>query len=115
QTRPVAGHAHQIVEQAEALGLEASLLDAAALKQLEPHTRINALGAILFKCDAHLYPNKLMSGLLSVLQKSGVRLVRNAPVTGFEKNGTMVKKVITPREDLDADTVVIATGAWSRE
>ncbi len=115
QTRPVARHAHHIVEQARELGLEASLLDAAALKQLEPNTRINALGAILFKCDAHLYPNKLMAGLLSVLQQSGVRLVRDARVTGFEKNGTMVKKVITPREDLDADTVVIATGAWSRE
>ena len=115
QTPPMAEHAKHIVEQAGTLGLEASLLSAAELRQLEPHTKINALGAILFKCDAHLYPNKLMHGLLSRLQQNGVRLVRNSPVTGFEKNGTMVKKVITPHEDFDADTVVIATGAWSRE
>ena len=115
QTQPVAEHAHHTVEQARALGLEASLLDAAELRQLEPHTKINALGAILFKCDAHLYPNKLMQGLLSLLQQNGVRLVSSAPVTGFEKNGAMIKKVITPREDFDTGAVVIATGAWSRE
>lgn len=115
QTQPVAEHAHHVVEQARVLGLETALLNAAELRQLEPHTKINALGAILFKCDAHLYPNKLMKGLLSLLQQNGVRLVRSAPVTGFEKNGTMVKKVITPREDFNAGAVVIATGAWSRE
>jgi D-amino-acid dehydrogenase len=115
QTQAVAEHAHHIVEQAKTLALEASLLNAAELRQLEPHTKINALGAILFKCDAHLYPNKLMQGLLSLLQQNGVRLVSSSPVTGFEKNGTTIKKVITPREDFDADAVVIATGAWSRE
>ncbi len=115
QTQPVAEHAYHTVEQARALGLEALLLNAEELRQLEPHTKINAIGAILFKCDAHLYPNKLMQGLLSLLQQNGVKLVGSAPVTGFEKNGTTVKKVITPSEDFDAAAVVIATGAWSRD
>ncbi len=114
QTQAVAAHARDTVEQARSLGLEASLLDADALQRLEPHTRINALGAILFKCDAHLYPNKLMQGLLSLLRQNGVKLVSGTPVTGFEKNGTAIKKVITPAADFDAGAVVIATGAWSR-
>ena len=115
QTQAVGAHAHHTVEQAGTLGLEASLLNAEQLRQLEPHTKINAIGAILFKCDAHLYPNRLMQGLLLLLNQNGVKLVSNAPVTGFEKNGTRVKKVITPHEDFDAKAVVIATGAWSRE
>ncbi|HRN56832.1 MAG TPA: FAD-dependent oxidoreductase, partial [Agriterribacter sp.] len=114
QTRAVAAHASHTIEQAKSLGLEASLLDADALQRLEPHTRINALGAVLFKCDAHLYPNKLMQGLLSLLRQNGVKLVSGTPVTGFEKNGTIIKKVITPAADFDAGAVVIATGAWSR-
>ncbi|HRQ50545.1 MAG TPA: FAD-dependent oxidoreductase, partial [Agriterribacter sp.] len=81
---------------------------------LEPHTRINALGAVLFKCDAHLYPNKLMQALLSLLRQNGVHLVGGTPVTGFDKKGTVIKKVITPVADFDAGAVVIATGAWSR-
>ena len=94
QTHAVAEHARHIVQQAGSLGLEASLLDAAALQQVEPDTTINAMGAILFKCDAHLYPNKLMQGLLSQLKQHGVRLVSGTTVTGFEKNGASIKRVL---------------------
>lgn len=115
QTHAVAEHARHIVQQAGSLGLEASLLDAAALQQVEPDTTINAMGAILFKCDAHLYPNKLMQGLLSQLKQHGVRLVSGTTVTGFEKNGASIKRVLTPDAYFDTHMVVIATGAWSRE
>lgn len=115
QTRAMAEHAEHIVQQAGSLGLEASLLDAAALQQLEPDTTINAIGAILFKCDAHLYPNKLMQGLLSQLKQHGVKLVSGTTVTGFEKNGASIKRVLTPDAYFDTHMVVIATGAWSRE
>ena len=115
QPPAMAEHAQHIVQQAGTLRLEASLLDATALQQLEPDTTINAIGAILFKCDAHLYPNKLMQGLLSQLKQNGVKLVGGTTVTGFEKNGAAIKKVLPPQADFDAETVVIATGAWSRE
>lgn len=115
QTRAMAEHAQHIVQQAGSLGLEASLLDSAALQQLEPDTIINAIGAILFKCDAHLYPNKLMQGLLSQLKQNGVKLLGSTRVTGFEKNGTSIKRVFAADTDIDAEMVVIATGAWSRE
>lgn len=115
QTQAAAEHAHHLAERAKQLELETTLLNAAELQEMEPHTKINALGAILFKCDAHLYPEKLMHGLLSILRQNGVQLVKGALATGFEKNGSAIKKVITPSGDFDADTVVIATGAWSRE
>lgn len=108
-------HAHHTVEKALELGLDTLLLNAEQLQQLEPHTKILAKGAILFKCDAHLYPQKLMSGLIALLQKKGVRLIGNQPVTGFEKNGISVKKVISGDTAYDADEIIITTGAWSRE
>lgn len=115
QTTAAAEHAHHIVETAQSLGLDAVFLESTALQQMEPQTRINALGAILFKCDAHLYPNKLMHGLITLLKQKGVKLVNDSCVTGFESNGAVIKKVLTVNGSIDADAVVIATGSWSRE
>jgi D-amino-acid dehydrogenase len=116
QTAEKAEHAHHTVEQAHALGLtDTKLLDYNALQSLEPHTKINAKGAILFNCDAHLYPNKLMKGLIALLQQRGVQLMSGEEVLRFEKQGDTLKKVITRKNAWEADAVVIATGSWSRE
>lgn len=115
QTMPVAEHAHHTVEKARALGLDVELLDYNALQAKEPETKINALGAIYFKCDAHLYPNKLMNDLLQHLTNAGVQLIKNASVKKFEKQHGHIAKVITDTQAFDVDEVVIATGSWSRE
>ena len=115
QTEPVAEHAHHLVDKAHELGLDTVLLNAEELQQLEPHTNIKALGAILFKCDGHLYPQKLMHGLLHILREKGVQLLGNEEVVRFEKSGTKIQKVITAKNAYEAEDIVIATGAWSRE
>jgi len=115
QTQAAAEHAHHTVEKAHQLGLDVDLLDAKGLQEKEPHTRVNGLGAIFFKCDAHLYPNKLMKSLIGLLQTSGVELLPQEEVKRFETTGGSVKRQITPLNTFEADAVVIATGSWSRE
>ena len=115
QTEAMAEHAHHTVEKARSLGLDTALLSYEELQKLEPQTKINGLGAIFFKCDAHLYPNKLMKSLLAYLQQQGVQLVSGEEVNRFEKSNHSVTKVITAKNTYEADEVVIATGAWSRE
>jgi D-amino-acid dehydrogenase len=131
QTRAAAEHARHTVEKAHALGLsDTELLDQQALQEKEPHTRINGLGAIFFRCDAHLYPDKLMHGLLDLLRSSGVELLPNREVVRFETGNGAVKRLITQKptkeassvrtdisalEAFEADMVVVATGSWSRE
>lgn len=115
QTQPVAEHAHHVVEKAKSLGLDTELLNYDELQKLEPQTKLNALGAIIFKCDGHLYPNKLMKGLQQLLSQRGVKFVANEEVTGFEKAKGRVAKVMTSKNVYDLDEVVIATGAWSRQ
>jgi D-amino-acid dehydrogenase len=115
QTEKAAEHAHHTVEKAHELGLDAVLLSYEELKKLEPHTKINGLGALFFKCDAHLYPNKLMKGLIALLRQRGVQLLPNEEVINFEKKEGAVKKVITNMQAHDADAVIMATGSWSRE
>jgi D-amino-acid dehydrogenase len=116
QTQSGADHAHHMVHKAHELGLlDTELLSYDQLQQLEPHTKINAIGAVWFKCDAHVYPNKLMQQLIADLKQKGVRLVGNEEVTGFENGNGSITKVITEKTTYDADTVVIASGSWSRE
>src|ERR1700722_12412803 len=95
QTPAGAEHARHTVEKAHQLGLaDTELLDHKSLQELEPHTRVEGLGAIFFRCDAHLYPDKLMRGLIGHLRAAGVNLVAGAEVRGFEKGGGVVRRVI---------------------
>ena len=116
QTEKGGDHAKHVMHRAHELGLtDTVLLDAAALQALEPHTKIEAKGAVWFKCDAHLYPNKLMIQLIADLKNKGVRFVLNDEVIGFEKSHQQVTQVKTNTQVIDADAVVIAAGSWSRE
>jgi D-amino-acid dehydrogenase len=131
QTEAAAEHARHTVEKAHAIGLtDTELLDKHSLQEKEPHTRVNGLGAIFFRCDAHLYPNKLMHGLLDLLRSTGVELLPNREVLRFETGNGAVKRLITQKptkavssvrtdisaqEAFEADMVVVATGSWSRE
>ena len=115
QTQAAAEHAHHTVEKAHELGLDVDLLDHNALQEKEPHTRINGLGAIFFKCDGHLYPDKLMRGLISLLKSSGVELIPNQEVVRVETGNGAVRRLITPTRSFEAETVIVATGSWSRE
>ncbi len=115
QTAASEEHAHHTVAKGKELGLDVELLGYDAMQQLEPQAKINARGAIFFKCDAHLYPNKLMRALIAYLQQCGVQLLKGQEVVEFEKNNGKINKVITAMSAYNADEVVIATGSWSRE
>lgn len=115
QTDAGAEHAKHTVEKAHDIGLsDTKLLKKEELQALEPHTTINGQGAILFNCDAHCYPNKLMQQLIGLLQKEGVKLLPRQEVVSFEKNNQRITKVITANAVYEADKIVIATGSWSR-
>jgi D-amino-acid dehydrogenase len=115
QTQASAEHARHIAGRSHQLGLDVDLLNQEELQAKEPHTRINGLGALFFKCDGHLYPDKLMKGLIQILRQQGVQLLPGEEVKRFETGGGLIKKLITAQNAYEADTVILATGSWSRE
>lgn len=116
QTEAGGEHARHTVEKAHELGLsDTKLLSKEELQSLEPQTRINGIGAILFNCDAHCFPNKLMSNLIHYLKQQGVQLIPNQEVINFEKANGSITKVITADKMYEPDEVIIATGSWGRE
>jgi len=85
-------------EKAYSIGLtDTELLDYDSLQNKEPQTKINGLGAIFFKCDAHLYPNKLMQQLIAHLKNVGVIFQTDEEVISFENKNGSITKVITDK------------------
>jgi D-amino-acid dehydrogenase len=95
------------------LGLDMVVLNAAECKALQPDLELDVLGAVHYKCDAHLYPGKLMKALMSFLSKDGVKIIRNHEVTDIESDGSRITKVWTGDKVWNADHYVLATGSFS--
>ncbi len=114
KTKAVSEHAKYTVETGKKLGLDVELLDRHGLQEMEPQTTIAALGAINFKCDAHLYPDKLMLSLKNYLRQQGVQLIKEN-VTDFEKRKNRIINLRCNGNSYPADEIIIATGAWSRK
>ena len=105
-----------LYEKAQELGLsDTELLNYEQLQALEPQTKLNAKGAVFFRCDAHLYPNKLMQQLIAALEAKGVELIREEKIIGFETKDKQITKVKTNKQVYDTDAFVLASGSWSRE
>lgn len=102
-----------LAKKAIELGLDMVILSAEECRALQPKLNLDVLGAVHYRCDAHLYPTKLMNALLSHLEKNNVKIIRNKEVDKIESSGSRITKVFTGDTSWEADQYVIATGSWS--
>ncbi len=98
---------------AEKLGLEVDYLSKEAVQHLETGTQTNVIGAVHYKSDAHVYPQKLMAYLKHELLKSGVQIKANTKVKDFTFAHQKIHAIITDQGDFTTDEVVLCSGAWS--
>jgi D-amino-acid dehydrogenase len=102
-----------LVEKAATLGLDAEYLSPAEAAKLQPEIELDILGAVHYRCDAHMYPNKLMRGLVKYLETEGVRIHRNSEVVKINHEGAKITSVQTKDKTFTADKYLIAGGSWS--
>lgn len=102
-----------MAEKGRELGLDMAVLSPAECKALQPNLELDVLGAVHYRCDAHLSPNKLMTALLAYLKNAGVKLITNKEATKIEATGGKVSRVLSHNEEFTADEYIIATGSWS--
>jgi D-amino-acid dehydrogenase len=112
KTEKVAEEEIHLAEKARALGLDAVALDKKEVQVLEPDTELDILGAVHYRCDAHLYPNKLIPQLISYLKKAGVQFAINQPVVRINTEKGKINKVITTLGEFTGDVVILAGGSW---
>lgn len=102
-----------LVEKATSLGLDAQYLTPQQCHELQPDIELDILGAVHYHCDAHLYPNKLMAGMVKYLESAGVRIHRHTEVTKINHNAGQITSVSTKDNEFTGDNYLIAGGAWS--
>jgi D-amino-acid dehydrogenase len=102
-----------MVEKAINLGLDAQYLTPEECQKLQPGVELDVLGGVHYRCDAHMYPNKLMKGLVKYLETEGVRIHRNTEVIRVNHDGGKITSVSTRDKDFNGDAYVISGGSWS--
>jgi D-amino-acid dehydrogenase len=107
-----ADHERHLADQAIALGLKTQTYSASQVQELEPEVQVDAAGGVLWLDDCHLDSSKLMRTLHLYLQTAGVKFSLKAEVKGFEKANGKINSVITDKEKIKTDEIVIANGSW---
>lgn len=98
---------------AAAYGLPCESLNAQECAQLEPGLHCPGPRALWFPSLAQIRNPRLVKSLAASCQRHGVDLQASTRVTGVTLRGAQVTRVETESGSLDADKVVIASGAWS--
>ncbi|MBS7566773.1 FAD-dependent oxidoreductase [Mucilaginibacter sp. Bleaf8] len=113
KTEKVGEEEAHLAEQGRKLGLDMAVLSAAECAALQPDLKLDVLGAVHYRCDAHLYPNQLIADLVTHLEAAGVKIQRNTEVTKIEAINGSISKVIAGNNAYNADEYIIAGGSWS--
>ena len=105
-------HEIELAHEAAAFNIDTRVLSAKEVQEMEPNVQVDVRGGVLYPIDAHLHPGDLMKTLHEYLAKKGVVFQLETTITGFEKNGRKVTKVLTDKGDFNGDEIVVATGSW---
>jgi D-amino-acid dehydrogenase len=98
---------------AKSNGLEVDFLNQNELKKIENNIKIDALGAVHYKSDAHLSPNLFMQFLKSELERLHVEVLKNTTVIDFSISKGKIQEIKTNNGIFKAEEVIISSGAWS--
>lgn len=101
-----------VAKKAQELGLEVDILTAAQTQDLEPHTELDVLGSVHYRCDGHLYPNDLVKQLVTYLKKEGVEILTQTKVDSVEVKAGKITSLQANGKSYTADKIVMTGGAW---
>ena len=86
-------------------------LTEAEIYEHEPMLRPGFGLGLLLGAERHVRPDSLTAGLGASLRASGVEIHEETMATGFRSEGGRVKAIVTPKDDVAVDAVVLAAGA----
>ena len=105
---------HGAVEAAQAAGYDepVELLDAAEIRRREPALSDAVAGGLAIPAERYVRPEELTQRLAAALRDGGAEVREGAEVTALRRNGAGWR-LRGGDEEVAADTVVLAAGAWS--
>jgi glycine/D-amino acid oxidase-like deaminating enzyme len=90
-------------------------VDAAALRDLEPHLNPDVTAGAYYPQDAQVQPMLLVAHLLRLARGRGASVLTGTEVTGILADRDRVAGVRTSCGDVPAGTVINAAGTWAGE
>jgi glycine oxidase len=100
----------------QGLGLPLSWITAAETRRREPHLATRLAGAVFSPEDHQVDNRKLAAALRVAAERAGVLMRENTEVARLALSGGRVTGVVlADGTQVQADTVVLAAGAWSRQ
>lgn len=102
-----------LAAEAARLGIPAEMLTPDEVAKLDPGARYDIAGAAYFPMDCHLIPQRFVARMTREVEQRGARIVWEAEVSGWERDGGGVAGARTSQGRFEADEFVVCTGAWS--
>jgi glycine oxidase len=96
-------------------GLDANWLPGSEVRRLEPGLRPSVTAGIHCPLDHQVDPRLVMDALTETCRRAGVILAERTPVSALDWSGGRVAGVRAGDRGVAAETVVLASGAWSGE
>jgi D-amino-acid dehydrogenase len=115
KTDKVADEIHHEGHEAQRLGLEVDFLSRDEVNRLEVGTKIDVIGGVHYKSDAHLYPQKFMQFIKEELAEMNVEIYKDTLVEDFRLVNNKIAEIITDKGVFATDEVVLSSGSWSPE
>ena len=98
------------------LGYNCSILSGEEIKKQEPLINTDeVMGAAYCAEEGCLNPFSITIGLVDMAVSRGARLYQKNKVIDFVLDGNRIREVVTDKGSFSGDTIVVATGAWTRE
>ncbi len=103
----------EVAEAAREIGLEAEVLDSAAVGKLDPSVTMEIAGAVHFPQDCHLDPARFMASMRRRVLALGGVIESGVVIDRIETNNSWVSAVCSGGRRFEGDQFVIAGGSWS--
>jgi glycine oxidase len=97
------------------LGLRTELVTGRELRQLEPALASGLPGGLIATDDGQVDNRRLRDALIAAVERAGGRIVRERVASVQIDAGRVSGVALAGGDRLDANTVVIAAGAWSAQ
>lgn len=108
--------AKRLATMARSFDLEMQIISPSEAKELFPLIDEAGLeGAAFIPSDGYVDPASLCQAVAGAARKQGADIRQNVEVTDFNMAGGRITSVETTEGRWEADTVIMATGMWSRE
>lgn len=113
QSEAIEKEERETAEIANHYGVEARVLTADQVQELEPDVKVNVRGGVYFPGDAHLTPQNLINRLILYLKDSGVEFKTDCEVFDFKIDNNRIQELTTNLGNYSFDEVILAAGSWS--